>query len=115
MRRSAAILCFVSALLGAFLAIWIKEASSVVDQAAAQSQGVKRPYDSSPSTEPAPQRTEPIAPIEQAHRTITVAHLGNIAMMLGRKVRWNPVTERFVDDPQADRMRDRALREPWAL
>ena len=60
-------------------------------------------------------RREPIAPIEQAHRTITVAHLGNIAMQLGRKVRWNPDTERFVDDPQAERMRDRAMRGPWRL
>ena len=60
-------------------------------------------------------RREPIAPIEQAHRTITVAHLGNIAMRLGRKVRWNPDTERFVDDARADRMRDRAMREPWRL
>jgi predicted dehydrogenase len=60
-------------------------------------------------------RRETIAPIEQAHRTITVAHLGNIAMQLGRKVRWNPDSERFVDDPQAERMRDRAMREPWRL
>ena len=60
-------------------------------------------------------RQEPIAPIEQAHRTITAAHLGNIAMQLGRKVRWDPAAERFVDDPQAERMRDRAMREPWRL
>ncbi|MCL4210324.1 MAG: hypothetical protein KJZ68_06650, partial [Phycisphaerales bacterium] len=56
-----------------------------------------------------------IAPIEHAHRTITVAHLGNIAMILGRKVRWNPDTEQFVDDPVATKMRGRALREPWVL
>ncbi len=60
-------------------------------------------------------RREPIAPIEQAHRTITVAHLGNIAMKLGRKVRWNPDTETFVNDPAAERLKDRALREPWRL
>ncbi|MHC4992413.1 MAG: Gfo/Idh/MocA family protein [Planctomycetota bacterium] len=60
-------------------------------------------------------RRDPIAPIEQAHRTITVAHLGNIAMKLGRPVRWNPDTERFVNDPTAELMRDRAMREPWSL
>jgi predicted dehydrogenase len=58
-------------------------------------------------------RDEPIAPIEEAHRTITVAHLGNIAMKLGRPVRWNPDTERFVDDPTAERLRDRARRGGW--
>jgi predicted dehydrogenase len=60
-------------------------------------------------------RRDPIAPIEQAHRTITVAHLGNIAMRLGRPVRWDPDAERFVDDPSAERMRDLAMREPWRL
>ena len=60
-------------------------------------------------------RREPIAPIEQAHRTITVAHLGNIAMLLGRKVRWNPDRELFINDAQAQRMTDRAMREPWRL
>jgi hypothetical protein len=60
-------------------------------------------------------REEPIAPIEEAHRTITVAHLGNIAMQLGRKVNWNPDTEAFEDDPAAERLKDRAMREPWGL
>ena len=60
-------------------------------------------------------RAEPIAPIEQAHRTITVAHLGNIAMQLGRPVAWDPARERFVNDPTAERLRDRAMREPWLL
>jgi predicted dehydrogenase len=60
-------------------------------------------------------RAETIAPIETAHRSITVAHLGNIAMRLGRRVRWNPEIERFVNDPEADRMLTRAMRSPWRL
>lgn len=60
-------------------------------------------------------RREPIAPIEQAHRTITVAHLGNIAMQLGRKVHWDPDREMIVNDPAAERMVDRAMRAPWCL
>lgn len=60
-------------------------------------------------------RREPIAPIEQAHRTITVAHLGNIAMLLGRRIKWDPDTERIIDDPVAQSMTDRAMREPWRL
>ncbi|MBL1215887.1 MAG: gfo/Idh/MocA family oxidoreductase [Planctomycetes bacterium] len=60
-------------------------------------------------------RREPIAPIEQAHRTITVAHLGNIAMQLGRRIRWDPDAETIIDDPTAARMVDRAMREPWTL
>jgi len=60
-------------------------------------------------------RREPIAPIEEAHRTITVAHLGNVAMQLGRPVRWDPETERFPGDPAAERLARRAMRGDWSL
>ncbi|MBM4019003.1 MAG: Gfo/Idh/MocA family oxidoreductase, partial [Planctomycetes bacterium] len=60
-------------------------------------------------------RGETVAPIENAHRSVTIAHLGNIAMLLGRKVRWNPDAEQFVDDPEADRFLSRAMRAPWHL
>ena len=56
---------------------------------------------------------EPMSPIEVAHRSITVAHLGNIAMRLGRKIRWNPDREEILGDPTASRMLSRAYRSPW--
>ena len=59
-------------------------------------------------------RREPYFPAEIGHRCSTVAHLGNIAMDLGRKLRWDPATERF-DDDQANRMCSRAVRQPWRL
>lgn len=60
-------------------------------------------------------RRETAAPIEHAHRTITIAHLANIAMRLGRRIRWDPARERIVDDSEAERMTVRAMREPWRL
>ncbi|MHC4416892.1 MAG: Gfo/Idh/MocA family protein [Planctomycetota bacterium] len=60
-------------------------------------------------------RREPVAPIEHAHRTITIAHLGNIAMLCRQAIGWDPVTEQIVGDPAASRMLDRAMREPWRL
>jgi predicted dehydrogenase len=56
-----------------------------------------------------------ITPIEVAHRAISIAHLGNIAMQLERKVEWDPEQERFVNDPEADRKLNRAMRAPWRL
>lgn len=56
---------------------------------------------------------ETMAPIEVAHRSVTVAHLGNISMLLGRKIRWNPDTEEIVGDATASRMLSRAGRSPW--
>jgi len=58
-------------------------------------------------------RAETITPVEVGHRSITIAHLGNIAMRLGRKVRWDPQTERIVGDAEAARMTARPLRGPW--
>jgi predicted dehydrogenase len=55
------------------------------------------------------------APAETGHRTITIPHIGNIAMLLGHKLRWNPEAERFIDDPQADELLSRKQREPWSI
>ena len=60
-------------------------------------------------------RSEPIAPIEVGHRSATICHIANIAMLLKRKLRWNPDAEQFVGDDEANRMLNRAYREPWSL
>jgi predicted dehydrogenase len=60
-------------------------------------------------------RRDPYFPAEVGHRCSTVSHLGNIAMELGRKLRWDPDKEEFADDETANRMRARARREPWHL
>ena len=60
-------------------------------------------------------RKEPIAPIEQAHRSITIAHLGNISLRTGRKIRWDPKTEQIIGDDAANKMLSRPMRAPWTL
>ena len=60
-------------------------------------------------------RATPIAPPEVAHRSTTTCHIANIALRLGRKLRWDPKAERFVGDVEADRMMARATRSPWTL
>ncbi len=61
-------------------------------------------------------RKEPIAPVEVAHRSITICHLGNIAMRLGLDgLKWDPDTEQILDNPTAARMLSRPYREPWRL
>jgi len=54
-------------------------------------------------------------PAEIGHRCATVCHIGNAAMLLGRKLRWDPVKEEYPDDATANRLRSRAMRAPWAL
>jgi predicted dehydrogenase len=60
-------------------------------------------------------REKPFRDIEVAHRTVTVCHLGNIAYWLKRPLKWDPVKEEIVGDPEASRWLDRPKREPWRL
>ncbi len=55
------------------------------------------------------------APVEVGHRSATVCHLANIAMELGRKLKWDPDAEQFLDDDEANRMTWRPMREPWQI
>jgi len=50
-----------------------------------------------------------------AHRSTTTCHVANICLRPGRNMRWNPQTERFVNDPEADKMISRPMRRPWHL
>jgi len=57
-----------------------------------------------------------ITTCEIGHRSITIAHLANIGLRLGRKqVKWDPKAERFLNDPDADALIGRGLRGPWTL
>lgn len=61
-------------------------------------------------------RQEPIAPCEVAHRSITICHLGNIAMRLGRDtIKWDPDKEQILGDDEAAKMLSRPYRAPWTL
>jgi len=56
------------------------------------------------------------APVEVAHRSITICHLGNIAMRLKReKLRWDPRTEQLIGDDEGAKMLSRPYRAPWSL
>lgn len=60
-------------------------------------------------------REKPVADVETGHRSATVCHLGNIARWTGRKLRWDPVQERFPDDPKANEYLERERRKPYTL
>ena len=50
---------------------------------------------------------------EEAHRSTSACEIGWIAMKLGRKLRWDPAKEAFLDDDQANAMRSRPQRAPY--
>jgi len=58
-------------------------------------------------------RKDPYFPAEIGHRCSSVCHLGNIAMMRRRTLRWDPQKEQFPDDAEANRMLQHPSRAPW--
>jgi predicted dehydrogenase len=58
-------------------------------------------------------RREPVSDLESAHRVATVCHLANIALRLGRRLRWDATREEIVGDAEAARMLTRPYRAPW--
>ena len=55
-------------------------------------------------------RRQPIAPAEVAHRSCSACLLGHIAMKIPGKLHWNPNTEQFVNDNEANAMLSRPQR-----
>jgi predicted dehydrogenase len=60
-------------------------------------------------------RKETICPVEIGHRTATICHLSGIAERLGRPIKWDPIDEKILDDPAAERWYDRPRRAPYVL
>jgi myo-inositol 2-dehydrogenase/D-chiro-inositol 1-dehydrogenase len=52
---------------------------------------------------------------ESQHRSATVCHIANIAVRLGRKLRWDPAAERFVGDADANAMLARQSRKGFEV
>ncbi|MCY2952506.1 MAG: Gfo/Idh/MocA family oxidoreductase [Planctomycetota bacterium] len=60
-------------------------------------------------------QTKPAAPIDIAFCSDAMCHLQQIAAKLGRKLRWDPARELFVNDAEANAMLDRPMRTPWSV
>ena len=60
-------------------------------------------------------RERPFRDIELAINTMSVSHLGIIAYQLKRSLKWDAAKLEFPGDAEANRLVDRARREPWIL
>jgi predicted dehydrogenase len=57
-----------------------------------------------------------ICPISEAHRTVSVAHLANLAFRTGRsRIEWDPAAQKLINAPDAERLFSRTYRAPWQL
>jgi predicted dehydrogenase len=60
-------------------------------------------------------RLAPVATAEIGHRSASICHLLNIAMLTGRKLRWDPRREVFLGDEAANKLLRPTMRAPWKL
>ncbi len=58
-------------------------------------------------------RKQPICEAEIGHRSVSVCHLGVLSMRLGRKLKWDPKHEKFIDDKDANKWLSREMRKPF--
>jgi hypothetical protein len=58
-------------------------------------------------------RKPTVCPIDVAVRSESICHMSDIAIRLRRKLRWDPKSEKFIGDEEANRMLTRAMRSPW--
>ncbi|MGB9605021.1 MAG: hypothetical protein ACPL88_03980 [Bryobacteraceae bacterium] len=59
--------------------------------------------------------TDLLCDIEEGHLSAALCHLANISYRTGRKLRFDPARECFVNDPEADQLLTRRYREPYVV
>jgi hypothetical protein len=60
-------------------------------------------------------RRPTISSLESAIRSDTISHLSDIAIRVGRAIRWDPEKEEILGDAEATARLNRPLREPWGM
>jgi predicted dehydrogenase len=60
-------------------------------------------------------RKPTVTPVETAHNSLVPGHLALIAMMVGRKIKWNARSEKIIGDSEASKLLARDYRAPWKL
>jgi predicted dehydrogenase len=60
-------------------------------------------------------RKRPICDVEVGCRSVSVCHLGNLAYWNHRRLKWDPKSERFVGDDEANQWLDRDKRGGWKV
>jgi predicted dehydrogenase len=60
-------------------------------------------------------REQPVSDVYTHHRALTTCHLSNIAMRLGRTIKWDPKTEQIVGDPEAQKWQSREQRKGYEI
>jgi len=75
--------------------------------------------------DPAPQVTDFLESVRErtpfalnesnGFRSCTIINMGKMALQLGRNLKFNPTTQEFINDEEANRLINPAMRSPWTI
>ncbi len=60
-------------------------------------------------------RRQTVTNPEVMYHSMTTVHAANICMWLKRDLKYDPIKEEFINDAEANRLRSRAMRDPWSI
>jgi myo-inositol 2-dehydrogenase/D-chiro-inositol 1-dehydrogenase len=60
-------------------------------------------------------RTLPVSDVHTHTKSVNACHMANIAMLLGRKIKWDAQKYDFVEDAEASALVNRQQREPYKI
>jgi hypothetical protein len=60
-------------------------------------------------------RERTLTPVEIAHRSQTPGHLGYIASVTGRTLKWDAAKQEIIGDAEASKLMQPQMRAPWTL
>jgi predicted dehydrogenase len=87
-----------------------REKKGDLDMALSASPGHQREFLNSVKS-----RKRTLTPIEIAHRSQTPGHLGYIASMVGRTLKWDAAKQEIIGDEAATKLMSKPMRAPWHL
>jgi predicted dehydrogenase len=58
---------------------------------------------------------QPVANVWEHVRSVNACHFANIAMLVGRKIQWDPQAKQFIQDDEANGLRSRKQRKEYAI
>jgi predicted dehydrogenase len=94
---------------------WIREVQALEKKGELKIQLYKSPGHFREFIDSIKSRKRTLTPVEIAHRSQTPGHLGHIASVTGRTLKWDAAKQEIIGDAEASKMMQPEMREPWKL
>ncbi|KAB2642286.1 MAG: Gfo/Idh/MocA family oxidoreductase [Verrucomicrobia bacterium] len=94
---------------------WIREIQKLDKEGSLKVQLYNSPGHHKEFLDSVKSRKRTLTPVEIAHRSQTPGHLGYIASVVGRPLKWDAVKQEIIGDPEATALLSTKMRAPWHI